>query len=72
MLSRWDENKDLFLEVSGQYKSGAVTYPFTLSYDGENYFLTFHAYLFNPLSRSLILVNTFLVFKVKSPCNIQL
>ncbi len=41
MLSRWEENKDLFLEVSGTYKSGAVTYPFSLTYDGEAYFLTF-------------------------------
>ncbi|MBO5409011.1 MAG: SAM-dependent methyltransferase [Clostridia bacterium] len=41
ILSRWEENQALFLEVSGQYKSGAVTYPFTVSFDGETYKLTF-------------------------------
>ena len=41
ILSRWEENKDLFLEVSGAYKSGAVTYPFVVAYDGETYCLTF-------------------------------
>ncbi len=41
ILSRWEENQALFLEVSGQYKSGAVTYPFSVSFDGEDYKLTF-------------------------------
>lgn len=41
MLSRWEENQALFLDVSGEYKSGAMTYPFTVSYDGEAYFLSF-------------------------------
>ncbi len=41
MLSRWEENKALFLEVSGTYKSGALTYPFVLGYDGDIYHLTF-------------------------------
>lgn len=41
ILSRWEENQTLFLEVSGQYKSGAVTYSFTISFDGESYTLTF-------------------------------
>lgn len=41
ILSRWEENKDLFLEVNGAYKSGAVAYPFTVSYDGEVYALIF-------------------------------
>ncbi len=41
MLSRFSENKDLFLEVSGSYQSGAVSYPFTVVFDGEQYVLTF-------------------------------
>lgn len=41
MLSRWEENQALFIEVSGAYKSGAVVYPFTVSYDGESYRRTF-------------------------------
>ncbi len=41
ILSRWEENQALFLEVSGTYKSGAVNYPFRLDYDGETYRFTF-------------------------------
>ncbi len=41
MLSRWEENRSLFLEVSGTYKSGAVNYPFRLDFDGEVYRFTF-------------------------------
>ena len=41
ILSRFEENKDLFLEVSGSCQSGTVSYPFSLIFDGEQYVLTF-------------------------------
>ena len=41
MLSRFQENKDLFIEISGNYQSGTVSYPFSLVFDGEEYVLTF-------------------------------
>lgn len=41
IISRWEENKDLFLEVSGSYQSGTVTYPFSVSFYGEGYTLDF-------------------------------
>lgn len=41
MQSRFLENKDLFLEVSGSYQSGTVSYPFSILFEGETYVLTF-------------------------------
>ncbi len=41
IISRFSENKDLFLEVSGCYQSGTVSYPFSITFDGEDYSLSF-------------------------------
>ncbi|MBQ7950336.1 MAG: SAM-dependent methyltransferase [Clostridia bacterium] len=41
MQSRFLENKDLFIEVSGSYQSGTVSYPFSILFEGETYVLTF-------------------------------
>ena len=41
MISRFQENKDLFIEVSGIFQSGTVSYPFSLVFSGEEYTLTF-------------------------------
>ena len=41
MVSRFSENKDLFIEVSGSYQSGTVSYPFSVTFSGETYRLDF-------------------------------